>query len=149
MLSRAEIAALVEARHGDPFAVLGMHSRAGTLWVRALLPGASSVTVIERARSSRVAVLEKIHEDGLFQAAIPRRRQAFAYRLRVDWNGQSFDIEDPYRFPPVLGDLDLWLLAEGKHLRLYEKLGAHLGESLGVTGCAFRSEEHTSELQSH
>jgi 1,4-alpha-glucan branching enzyme len=47
------------------------------------------------------------------------------------------DLDDPYRFPPVLTDYDLYLLGEGTHQRLYEKLGAHPIELAGVPGVAF------------
>ena len=48
MLDHAEIIALCRAEHGDPYAVLGMHTDAdGGLWVRSLQPGAHAVAVIE------------------------------------------------------------------------------------------------------
>ena len=46
-------------------------------------------------------------------------------------------MEDPYRFPPVLSDFDLYLLGEGNHLTLYDKLGAHPIELEGVQGVSF------------
>ncbi len=137
MLTHADVAALATARHDDPFAVLGMHECDGALWVRAVLPGASAVAVVDAATSRVVADLAPVHADGVFEGRISRRRQRFAYRLRVTRGAEVVEIEDPYRFPPVLGDIDVWLLSEGKHLRVYEKLGAHAGESLGVAGYAF------------
>ena len=60
------------------------------------------------------------------------------YRLEVDYGeGGSFTLDDPYRFPPTLGDLDLHLIGEGRHEELYEKLGAHVIEHEGVRGTAF------------
>ena len=58
---------------------------------------------------------------------IPGRKQAFRYRLRLLPYGSeiTYDIEDPYRFGPVLGQLDIHLLVEGTHLRAFEKLGSH------------------------
>ncbi len=47
------------------------------------------------------------------------------------------ELEDPYRFPPVLSDYDLYLLGEGNHLKMYDKLGAHPTEMEGVAGVAF------------
>ena len=60
-----------------------------------------------------------------------------AYRLRVDWHGAPVDLDDPYRFPPWLGELDVHLLAEGNHLEAYEKLGAHPATLERVEGVAF------------
>ncbi len=125
MLTRDVVDALVEARHADPFAVLGMHEHEGGLWVRTLQPGATAVSVIDAATGRKLAGLEQIHSDGVFEARVPRRRNRLAYRLRTEHNGRVTEIEDPYRFAPMLGDMDVWLLAEGKHTRLYEKLGAH------------------------
>jgi FAD/FMN-containing dehydrogenase len=50
---------------------------------------------------------------------------------------RQVEIEDPYRFPPILSDLDLYLLGEGAHMHLYEKLGAHPMALDGVEGVAF------------
>ena len=66
------------------------------------------------------------------------RTAPFPYRLRLEvGGGNTVEIDDPYRFPPVLGELDAYLIAEGNHLRLYEKLGAHPMELEGVAGVAF------------
>ena len=50
---------------------------------------------------------------------------------------KTIELEDPYRFPPVLGDVDMHLLAEGTHLKIYERLGAQLIEIDGVKGVSF------------
>src|SRR6185369_7166193 len=51
--------------------------------------------------------------------------------------GGGWQEDDPYRFPPVLSDYDLHLLAEGTHHTAHERLGAHLREIDGVAGIAF------------
>ena len=145
MLTPADIDALAAGHHGDPFALLGMHEYDGHLWVRALLPGARAVRVVDAATGRAVAALASVHPAGIFEGPVPRRRRRFAYRLKVAWNDAAgsagedaaVEIEDPYRFPAVLGDMDVWLLAEGKHARLYEKLGAHGVTLLGVQGVSF------------
>lgn len=148
MTDNAQVVALCRAEHGDPFAVLGLHADAeGVLWIRSLQPGALAVELIDAATGRPVVTLEQRALDGwefgrespsgFFEARIPRRRKAFAYRLRIVWPGGEQEIDDPYRFPPVLGELDVWLLAEGSHLRPYERLGAHLREIDGVQGTAF------------
>ncbi|MFC5459328.1 1,4-alpha-glucan branching protein GlgB [Massilia niabensis] len=136
MFDHKTIAALMQGDHGDPFSVLGMHSQDGELVVRALLPGAVGVEVIEGART--VASLERIEGSDLFAATLPGTHpQPFPYRLRVDWGSHQQEVEDPYRFGPVLGEMDIWLLSEGTHYRPYEKLGAHLADMDGVTGVNF------------
>jgi len=132
------IQALVRAENGDPFAILGPHMEGGRLSVRACLPGASRVAVVDVETGDEVGVMARIHEDGVFALALDGHDRSFRYRLRVDWAaGGRSEFDDAYRFPPVLGDLDMHLLAEGTHLRNYERLGAHVREIDGVAGTAF------------
>jgi 1,4-alpha-glucan branching enzyme len=143
MLTDADLQALLEARHADPFAVLGMHGDAdGRLWVRVLLPGAAEVVVHDTATGRRVGALALRHADGFFQAALPRRRRPFDYRLQVRWHaGHAGRYADPYRIGPLIGEQDLYFLGEGSHLRPFEVLGAHpltLGEGVyAVDGVRF------------
>jgi len=137
MLDLRQIEKLCEGRHGDPFAVLGMHrDDLGRLWVRAMLPGASEASVIDAVRDHPVAGLTQRHPAGFFEGFVPAAAP-FPYRLRVAARGVVRTIEDPYRFGPVLGPTDLWLLAEGTHLRPFETLGAHPRVVEGVAGTAF------------
>lgn len=155
----ADIERVVYSYHGDPFAVLGMHlikprsaTSAGAdndslpsgeaagptkLVVRAFHPYASRATVIDAATHQDVGELTRVHGDGFFEGEVPGRSEWFAYRLRLDLPDGPLVIEDPYRFPPVLGDLDTYLLGEGTHLRSYEKLGAHPVTHEGVPGTSF------------
>ncbi len=129
--------AIVEGDCGDPFAHLGMHRRADGLVVAAYLPEAERVAVAPAEESTGpVVALERLHPDGLFAVRIDRT-QPFRYRLRLRALGAEFEIEDPYRFPPLLGEQDVHLLAEGTHTRAYEKLGAHPMVLDGVGGVGF------------
>ncbi len=133
---KSAVSAIVHGDCTDPFAVLGMHTgRDGTLTVRAFVPWASAATVI--ADDGRdVASLERIDPEGLFSGKVGKGER-FRYRLRVETGSGAREIEDPYRFPPVLGDFDVHLLAEGTHHRAYEKLGAHATNIDGVDGVSF------------
>ncbi len=132
-----EIEAIVEARHGDPFAFLGMHKTAAGLCVRAVLPAAQQVAIVDSATGAIAAEARRVHRDGVFVAEMPDRPGPFRYRLRVSGGGVSHEFDDIYRFSPVLGELDLHLLGEGNHLASYRKLGAHPIEHEGVEGVAF------------
>ena len=137
--ARADIEAIVGAYHSDPFAVLGMHD-AGPgedVVVRTFQPQASGVTVIDAATHDEVATLTRAHPEGFFEGAVPGRTERFAYQLRLDRAEGPVVVDDPYRFPIVLGDLDRHLLGEGNHLQNYERLGAHPLEMEGVPGTAF------------
>ena len=133
MLSIHEVEQLRTGRLADPFAVLGPHVDAlGDTWVRAFLPGALAVQVLHAGQ--RTAMAER-HADGVFEARVANPD---AYQLAVTWHdGRAAVIDDPYRFGPVLGDMDAWLLAEGSHLRPYEILGATPRYMHSVAGTSF------------
>lgn len=136
-LPDSERAALLEARHGDPFAWLGPHRIDDATVVRVLLPGATAVEVLDAA-GHRLAALPREAGSSLFAGPVPGLAEFAAYRLRVSWDdGHVGELDDPYRFPPLLGELDVWLLAEGTHQRPYQALGAHPCNCLGVAGTRF------------
>ncbi|MGF7160714.1 1,4-alpha-glucan branching enzyme [Rhodoligotrophos appendicifer] len=131
------IQAIVEGRHGDPFAVLGPHGGSGApLTVNVFLPTADAVEVVD-AEGNSLASLQRIHDAGFFSGEVAEKTPGFTYRLKVRWPAAEEIREDPYRFPPTIGDLDIHLLGEGRHLRLYDVLGAHLRVIEGVSGVAF------------
>jgi 1,4-alpha-glucan branching enzyme len=133
VLSDADVHAICQGRHGDPFAVLGPHPEPdGSPCVRAFLPGAASALVVAGARAWPLKLRDGA---GLWEGPVGAPG---LYQLRVRWqDGSESLIEDPYRFGSVLGDLDVWLLAEGSHLRPYEILGATPRVMDGVAGTAF------------
>ncbi|MDE2369339.1 MAG: 1,4-alpha-glucan branching protein GlgB [Burkholderiales bacterium] len=136
MLNAAEIDRIRLGRDGDPFALLGPHAdAAGTTWVRAFLPGARAVEIVAGAHAWP---LTQRHVDGVFDGSAGTLAPTDAYQLRVHWaDGGEALIDDPYRFGPVLGDMDAWLLGEGSHLRPYEILGALPCTRQGVDGTSF------------
>jgi len=140
MPSAADFDLLCQGRHGDPFALLGPHRNdAGGLTVRALLPGAQAVAVLDAATDKLLGHLQQVHADGLWAGpAALSAGAATAYRLKVTWADGTVQLaDDPYRFGPLLGELDAWLLAEGTHLRPFEVLGATLRVHGGVQGTGF------------
>ena len=129
-LNPGAIEAIVHARHGDPFAVLGPHDGS----VRAFIPGADSVTVVDRDTGIVAGELQRLHPAGFFAGTVGAHGP---YRLRVQQGAAQWETEDPYAFPPVLGDLDVYLLAEGRHLDFGRALGAHPAEMDGIPGVRF------------
>jgi 1,4-alpha-glucan branching enzyme len=130
----AALDALAEARHADPFSVLGPHLNANTLVIRAFEPTAERIAVT-RAGAAPVQ-MTRTHPTGIFEAAIPHVTAIPEYRLHVTYHGGGVaDVDDPYRYGRVLSDYDLYLFGEGKHTRIYDKLGAHvltMGATRGV-----------------
>ena len=130
--------AIVRGRHGNPFGVLGMHGGGSEpLRVNVFAPAAASVTVLRKPRDEAVVELAKVHPEGFFSGTLPDGTQRFDYRLRLSAGAESWIVEDPYGFGPVLGELDEHLLAEGRHLELYRRLGSHPMMHQGVEGVAF------------
>jgi 1,4-alpha-glucan branching enzyme len=119
-------AALAEARHGDPFSVLGPHGGE----VRVMLPGASGVEVVSNSTATK---LEQVHPAGLFAGPVAPG----PYTLRIDWAGTIEETEDPYSFGLLVGDFDLHLLREGTHQDIAMCLGAQPMEVDGVAGVRF------------
>lgn len=138
-VERAAIDSIVRGDHGDPFAVLGMHGGAGKpVEVRAFLPWAKEVAVIDAGDGSEVSALKQVHDGGFFAGACPGRSDHFRYRLKATPHGGApVEFHDVYSFGYILGDMDVHLLVEGNHLRAWEKLGAHPAEVDGVKGVSF------------
>jgi 1,4-alpha-glucan branching enzyme len=127
------IAAIVEGRHGDPFAVLGTHDANGTVVVRAFVPGAETVDVLTRG-GEQVARLTRRHAAGFFDSELPQR---IRYRLRATNAKATWFVDDPYAYGPVLGPLDDWLIGQGAHAELYNRLGAHTMDHECTAGVHF------------
>jgi 1,4-alpha-glucan branching enzyme len=128
-----EAYAIIEGRHSDPFHYLGRHIEKDVAVVRAFIPDAAEVRVVDE--QGHESELDRIHDAGLFAGRLPNGSQR--YQLRARFGQNVVELEDPYRFPPVLSEFDLYLLSEGTHIHLYEKLGAHPMTHEGVPGVAF------------
>jgi 1,4-alpha-glucan branching enzyme len=123
--------AILNGRHADPFVYLGPHVENKKTVVRVFLPDAGRVVAVTKGGEYELARIDKA---GLFAGKLNGEG---SYRLRARFGDTEVELEDPYRFPPVLSDYDLFLLGEGNQLRLYDKLGAHPMTMEGVAGVAF------------
>ena len=79
--------------------------------------------------------MRRLNAAGLFEATVPAGEPGYRIRFRND--EREWEQEDPYRFSPTLGELDLHLIGEGTHTQLWRVLGARVIEHQGVTGTAF------------
>ncbi|CAM3276691.1 1,4-alpha-glucan branching protein GlgB [Paracoccus nototheniae] len=121
-----QIEAILRGNHADPFAVLGRHN--GQL--RVFAPQAAEVSALSDGVRTP---LTRIHPEGFFVGPAPTGD----YQLLLSAGSHEWQQDDPYRFGPVLGEMDEYLLAEGTHWRLYDKMGAHPITHEGVAGTAF------------
>ncbi len=131
-LDEATAWAIAEGRHGDPFSVLGPQQRGGATVITAFVPGAERLWVLAGKTAVEAAPYPGI--PGLFTHRQSRRA---AYRLRAEGHGTEWEFDDPFRFGPVLGEMDEYLLGEGTHRRLWHVLGAHLITHEGADGVHF------------
>lgn len=141
-----DIDLIVRAEHSSPFLILGPHISAERhgVAIGIFQPQASQVTILW-GNNGQEHSAARVHPDGFYQAFIPFSAEALpteiwpsAYRLRIrEASGRIYEAYDPYAFPPLLTDYDLYLLGEGTHLQNYEKLGAHVREVSGIRGVQF------------
>ncbi len=131
---------LRDGAHNDPHRLLGAHPckigpREGVV-VRAFHPGAKKAWVV--LEGGRLVEMAFAAEGGLFDAFLDKSALPLVYRIRFGFADEStWERDDPYRFLPTVGDIDLHLFGEGTHRRLWEWLGAHPRVVEGVTGTAF------------
>ena len=132
--AQGAIDAILQARHGDPFAVLGPHEAEGGVAIRAFLPDADSVDVVARADGRALGRLTRVADAGFWSGVV---RDNAPYRLRARFGEAVIETEDAYSFPPLLGEIDVYLLAEGRHRDFATVLGAHAVRIDGVDGVRF------------
>ncbi|MFF3349559.1 1,4-alpha-glucan branching protein GlgB [Streptomyces sp. NPDC002779] len=124
---------LLAGAHHDPHALLGAHVVQGGIMFRTLRPFARAVSVVIDGRRRQLTS----EGDGLFAGVVPRRKKIPAYTLLVSYEDGEHEVDDPYRFLPALGELDLHLIREGRHEQLWKALGAEPMTHQGVTGTRF------------
>lgn len=137
-VSVSELQRLVNADHADPHCVLGLHPNGkGELVLRSFHPDAVSCQLVVKGKKIE---MNRIHAGGIFQVEVSEKvlgkNVAYEYEFNFP-DGNAFTIRDPYRFPPTLGEQDLYFAAEGRHWKLYDKLGAHVKTIDGISGVAF------------
>ncbi len=137
------LGALIEGRHANPFELLGPHEvqyQGGrALAVRAFVPESRQVWIAHDRHAER-RPMRRIHPSGLYEAICPWscNEARSRYQLMIeDTYGRKTTMHDPYAFPPLLTDFDLYLLGEGRHWQSYDKMGAQLRTIDSVTGVNF------------
>ena len=135
-----DVERLVEGRHHDPHAVLGVHPAAsgegkGAV-VRIWRPDAVSVAV--RTADGELVEADRLHDAGLYAARLDAEPASGSYRVVVRYpSGDSYELVDAYGFWPSVGEVDLYLAGEGRHEELWRRLGAHVRMREGITGTTF------------
>lgn len=134
-LSQAEVQALDCGTLGNPFQVLGPHARDGVTQLCTYQPNAIKVDAVSASTGELLTTLEPSEQSAnVFAGTLP---DAEDYRLRIDWGQDVQETEDPYAFGPLLGDVDLHLIGEGKHYQVNRALGGHVTAVNNVPGVRF------------
>ena len=133
---------IVNGEHSDPHTVLGMHEMEEdgrkAVVVRAFLPNAAGINVIDYSNKRKKYPMERLHADGFFEVTIADREEWFRYQLEyTDADGNTWRSYDPYSFSPTLSEFDRHLFGAGTHYEIYEKMGGRLMTHEGARGAAF------------
>src|SRR6202030_3849874 len=150
-VNNAEIDALLNGRHTDPFALLGPHPVPGGWVIRFFIPWAAEASIAIGGNSApggpvlnsmKVTDAVKIRPEGFFEALWPSNQSAppapGSYKIQGrTHHGEAFEMYDAYSFPYLLSEFDLYLMGEGRHYDTYEKLGAHIKTVQEIRGVNF------------
>jgi 1,4-alpha-glucan branching enzyme len=132
---QAAFDAIAIGRHSDPFSILGVHMAGKGFIGRVFAPGADTLDAFTLGGEA-IGTLERVHDSGIFEGPLAIKSfQPVRYHAKATHGDWSF--ADPYSFGPVLGPMDDYYIAEGSHLRLFDKLGAHVMHHDGADGVHF------------
>ncbi|WP_447592048.1 1,4-alpha-glucan branching protein GlgB [Aquipseudomonas campi] len=131
---RADIEALLRGEHLDPFSFLGPHADGKGVWVRTYQPGALRIEVLSAGSGAALGEMTQSEAPGLFSLRLDHPQP---YRYRIHWGEGTQETEDPYAFGQLLGEMDLYLFAEGNHRELGQSFGAQLANHEGIDGVRF------------
>ena len=127
---------IISGTHGDPFSVLGLHTWQGKATYRVFYPDVDEIDVVDVKSGEKIVSLLKLEDfPGLFVSQLAKAKPD--NQLRITKGTDIWIVDDPYRFGPVLGELDEHLIGEGAHQYLWQVLGAQITEHQSVTGTHF------------
>jgi 1,4-alpha-glucan branching enzyme len=133
-----ELDVFLGGAHPDPFRILGPHRVGDDLVVRVFRPDAKEVSIVIPGKQEQRFAADRLRPEGFFQTTLPGMKRDIDYRVHLTgWDGSTALVRDPYSYGLIMGEVDLHLFAEGNHLQLYEKFGAHLRTIGGAEGVYF------------
>ncbi|MEM7332438.1 MAG: 1,4-alpha-glucan branching protein GlgB [Chloroflexota bacterium] len=136
MNKKDAIEAIANGYHSDPFQFLGPHQTDDGLLIHTFQPQAKEI-VIKWANGNETP-MTRLHMNGVFTASINDRKTVEPYIFHViNHQEHEYLLKDPYAYPSLLKDDDLFLHGQGNNLRMYDFLGAHICKVDGQTGVLF------------
>ncbi|MBQ7679785.1 MAG: 1,4-alpha-glucan branching enzyme [Butyrivibrio sp.] len=139
LMNWPEIEEIIYSDGNDPHRILGAHKVGSSLLIQAFLPGTKQVTLQMGAggRNRKNVVMEQADEAGFYAALVPYK-EGLRYTYLVEkLDGEKEELEDPYRFAPLMTREDFIKLGSSIHYRIYEQFGAHPMTRDGVAGTEF------------
>ncbi len=136
-INKDAIQSLIDGENGAPALVLGRHQDKEEVSIRTFRPWADTIYVVND-ETNKKKKMPKTDDAGLFVIDLDTSWATVPYHFEAKtFEGIAESYADPYNFEPMLSEYDIYLFGEGRHLDIYEKLGAHLREVDGVTGVNF------------
>jgi 1,4-alpha-glucan branching enzyme len=133
-----ELNLFLAGAHPDPFRILGPHRVGDDLVVRFFRPDAKEAGIVLAGKPEQRFEANRLRAEGFFQATLPDTKRETDYQIHLTgWDESTALVRDPYSYGLIMGEVDLHLFAEGNHLQLYDKFGAHLRTIGGVEGVYF------------
>ena len=122
-----------------PQDLLGVHMYLDTQFFVVRRPAAQTVWITNVDGDKTYEMEELDHELGLFGLEIKTKsKQLKDYRVRIQYSPEDvIETADPYQFEPQTSDFDCYIFGEGKHYKIFDKMGAHVETINGVTGTRF------------
>lgn len=135
-----DIYSIIYQENRDPFSILGAHieniDNKKVVVIRSYLPYTDSAWIV--TDNQKEYKMEKLHDAGFFEVICSDHSEVFPYQIKVKRNDGSYtQFYDSYAFLPNITDFDLYLMQQGHHYQIYEKLGAHAIEINGISGIYF------------
>lgn len=129
----SDLIKIAEAKHHDPFSILGRHTHNGKTTITAYLPNAETVSI-----AGQKVAMQRIAGTDFFQTEnVPKSLEKYYQFEITDKSGHYYEQYDPYAFGTQLPEFDQHLFAEGRHWHIYKKLGAHLHTVDDINGVLF------------
>ena len=129
---------VLAGKHNAPHNILGLHDFGKGQVFTAYKPEAEKIFVVDMSGTNKIELEEVEEGSGFFGLYVEGNKYQKPYRLLVQYSEHDIvDMVDPYCFAPQISADDLYLVAEGNHYQIYDKLGAHPMTINGVKGTYF------------
>ncbi len=140
-VSLAQLGQLIEGRHENPAALLGPHrieyQGRPAMAVRTFIPDSQQAWLVDGAHGVP-RPMRRLHPAGFYEAICSLDEQSAPYQIRVaKRSGEIITMNDPYATPSILSDFDRYLIGEGRHRKLYDRMGAHVRTVNNIAGVNF------------